>query len=447
MNISRAAPVGAREFVRLMARTGLFEPAPRVAVAVSGGADSMALALLVRRWAEALGGTVTALIVDHGLRAGSRAEAVITGRRLKVLGIDCSILTWRGDKPGTGVQAAARAARYGLLQDWCLRHGVLHLLLAHHLNDQAETVLLRMTGGSGMDGLAAMAPVVETPELRLMRPLLEVAPDRLRATLEKHGVEWVEDPSNRDMAHTRVRLRRLLPALAAQGLDAARLGATAFEVARTRVAMETETARLVARTVAVYPTGYCVLDRAGFAAAAPETAIRALSRVLTCIGGHAYAPRRQPVVRLHDIIAAPGRFAGRTLAGCRLAPAGGRIIVCREPRALGPDQALAPGTAVQWDGRFRVRLGGGKGRSGRLKVSALGVEGYSELIRRHPGLNHAPVPAMARQTLPAVFDGREIVSVPHLGFQRKSGAKTRIGKVNITFAPPNGLADTTFYVV
>jgi tRNA(Ile)-lysidine synthase len=160
-----------------------FEPAPHIAVAVSGGADSMALALLAARWARQREGRVTGLIVDHGLRPNSAAEAKRVANWLGRRQIDHRILTWRGTKPETGVQTVAREARYGLLIDWCRRHGVLHLLVAHQLEDQAETVVLRLERGSGVDGLAAMPAAIETPWVRILRPLLALTRAELRAFL------------------------------------------------------------------------------------------------------------------------------------------------------------------------------------------------------------------------------------------------------------------------
>ncbi|HZD25370.1 MAG TPA: tRNA lysidine(34) synthetase TilS, partial [Alphaproteobacteria bacterium] len=150
-------PLTAAEFAALMAPFAPFEATPALAVAVSGGADSLALALLADGWARRRGGVATALTVDHGLRPEAAAEARRVGRWLAARGIPHRILRWRGDKPATAVQAKARAARYALLADWCRRHGVLHLLTAHHRGDQAETVLMRLAHGSGVDGLAGMA--------------------------------------------------------------------------------------------------------------------------------------------------------------------------------------------------------------------------------------------------------------------------------------------------
>src|SRR5262249_20106992 len=186
---------------------GPFESRPHLAVAVSGGRDSMALALLVAAWAERRGGRVTAITVDHGLRPEAAAEARQVGRWLRAHGITHRTLRWRppaGALPG-GLQAAARAGRYAPPCGWGRPRGVLHLALAHQQEDQAETLLLRLARGSGLDGLAAMAPIAERMGVRLLRPLLSVPRARLRATLVAAPQPWIDDPSNENPAHARIR--------------------------------------------------------------------------------------------------------------------------------------------------------------------------------------------------------------------------------------------------
>ena len=163
-----------------MAPLGPFEPAPRVAVAVSGGSDSLALCLLADRWTRARGGTVFGLTVDHRLRLASGAEAAQVRRWLAARAISHRTLRWTGTRPVSRIQEAARAARLALLVGWCRRAHVLHLLLGHQREDQAETVLQRLVRGSGIDGLAAMAPVRLAIEsdgggVRMLRPLLPVS--------------------------------------------------------------------------------------------------------------------------------------------------------------------------------------------------------------------------------------------------------------------------------
>ncbi len=205
--LERARPLELAELDERLARLGPFERPPRLAVAVSGGPDSLALLLLADRWARASGGTVRAFHVDHGLRPESAAEAARLAGWLAARGIPCRIVRREGPRPPSRLQETARAARLALLEEACAADGILHLLLAHHARDQRETVAMRAARRSGPDGLAGMAALRETARVRLLRPLLDVPPARLRATLEALGQDWLEDPSNRDPRFERARLR------------------------------------------------------------------------------------------------------------------------------------------------------------------------------------------------------------------------------------------------
>jgi len=435
---------------------GAFEPDPCVAVAVSGGCDSMALALLARDWAQGLGGRSVALTVDHRLRRNSGAEARQTGGWLKARGLTHHILPWTGDKPKRGIQAAAREARYGMLFDWCRGHGILHLLLAHHQEDQAETFLMRLGRGSGIDGLAAMAPVSEVPALRLLRPFLDMPKARLAATLRCRGQEWAEDPSNRDLTYARVRMRALMPDLAREGLGASRLAATAGLMARARQALGEEVAELLSRAVEIYPQGYARLDRAALAAAETEISLRALSRILTSVGGRAYPPRSQRLARLHGELFSKRESRARTLHGCRLIPektkkGGGTtktMFVCREPAAAGERLALTPGMRVVWDGRFLFETGRagetGRVRTGKTKrtpvLARLGREGWSRIVGRVPELRDFMIPWPVRLSLPALWCGKKVGAVPHLDYVDETVIQPGFGLRLKGFCPANSLA-------
>ncbi|WP_119423020.1 tRNA lysidine(34) synthetase TilS, partial [Desertibaculum subflavum] len=210
-----------------MAALGAFPGHPDLAVAVSGGADSLALVLLAQGWTAAQGGRLLALTVDHGLRPEAAREALQVKRWLAARGVAHRTLRWRGPKPKANLAAAAREARYALLFAACRRARFRALAVAHHREDQAETFLLRLGRGSGVDGLAAMAPVSERDGIALLRPLLDMPRDRLRAALAAAGQDWIEDPGNADPARARTAVRALLPALAAAGLPPVRIAATA----------------------------------------------------------------------------------------------------------------------------------------------------------------------------------------------------------------------------
>ena len=307
-------PLDAGAFARLMAPFEPFETSPILAIAVSGGRDSLALALLSHGWAAARDGRAVGLIVDHGLRAESAAEAVATKEVLARHGIDGAILTWSGEKPRAGLQEAARTARYRLLRDECRRRGILHLLLAHHADDQAETVAMRLARRSGPDGLAGMAALVDHPEVRLLRPLLDVSRARLTATLLARGVQWLDDPSNVDPRFERARLRAngcLVPANSADG-------------GVERSVRDGKLARAAVDMLAFGPAGTAAIDRTGFARLGRDLQAKLLSRLIQAVGGREYPPRRERLARAVGRLCAPldrgksGKGQDFTLSGCKL---------------------------------------------------------------------------------------------------------------------------------
>ena len=429
-----------------MAPLGPFAQPPRVAVAVSGGPDSLALALLAQAWAQHNAGPIVALTVDHGLREAAAAEARQVRQWLAAQGISHHILKWRGPKPARGVQAAAREARYRLLADWCRRHGMLNLLLAHHCDDQAETVLFRLTRGSGLDGLAGMAAITERSGIRLLRPLLGIPKARLRATLVAADQEWIEDPSNLDPAFARTRVRDSLRTLAAAGVAARDLAAAARDIASQRVALEEATGGLLARAVTLHPAGFCLLDPDVLAAVPEALARRGLMRVLMCVGGSAYPPRLDRLERLHQAVRQGELGGGRTLLGCRVLPYRARLLCCREAAAADDVAALDPAAEVMWDGRFAVRLRRqvrtGTRTEARLTVRRLGRAGWQEVLARQPDLRAASLPPPVRPTLPALWRGRTLIGVPHAGFWVSPRER-----VEFRFKPAQPLAPAPFAVV
>jgi tRNA(Ile)-lysidine synthase len=428
------------EFAHLMGDIGPFEAAPGLGIAVSGGRDSMALCLLADGWARGLGGQVTALTVDHGLRPGSADEARRVGDWLQERGIAHRLITWRGAKPETGIQAAARRARYELLTAWCRDAGILHLVLAHHQGDQAETYLLRLAAGSGDDGLACMAAVVETPGVRLLRPLLGVPRTRLTGTLKAFGQPWLDDPSNRDPAFARVRVRAGLAVSRQNSRRSAGLAAEAVRCGRRRVLRETAVSALLARCCVIYPAGYAVVDGNLLAAAPVEISRAALGRVVLCIGGRAYGPRRERLLRLHGLLLDGRLGRGATLSGCRILGATSGLLVCRETRDLPLPLDVWPESEVLWDGRFVVTV-----RSA-ARLVRLGRDGWAEVVGRCPDLRRNPVPAAVRPTLPTLADDMGIQAVPHIGYRREGDGSAAAGIGHIAFHPRHTLSPCGFLV-
>lgn len=304
----------------------------------------MALAWLANDWVRGRGGRVTALVVDHGLRAEAAVQARQTVERLAAQGLDARVLTLRGLERGSRLAEHARTARYAALEGACAGCGILHLLLGHHAADQAETVVMRMLAGSHASGLAAMAPLVETTHVRLLRPLLAIPPGRLRATLQKAGIDWVEDPSNSDPAAQRARLRRLRADADGAGPATTALVESAAARGRMRAANERALAEILAVRVAFHPAGFAILTPGQISPAA-------LAATIAAVAG---TSRRPPLRQVERIAANPG---SATLGGVRILAAGrlasGRWLIAREPVAMSRQVAVNEG--ARWDGRFRLR--------------------------------------------------------------------------------------------
>jgi tRNA(Ile)-lysidine synthase len=309
-------------------------------LAVSGGPDSTALLWLAARWRRSLKQKpdLIAVTVDHGLRAEARREAAAVKRLAQSLGIAHRTVRWSGRKPRTGLQQAARHARYALLAQAARRAGASHIVTAHTLDDQAETVLIRMSHGSGLTGLGAMALLSRLPNgaesVALVRPLLDIPKARLIATLAAAGIDFAEDPSNADPRFMRARLRALMPELAREGLDATRLSMLARRLRRADAAIEAVVDRAMAAIDADgQETGPVIIPVTVLAGLPAEISLRLIGRAVTGRGDEGPVELGKLEVLWASLAAAQqeGRRLRRTLAGAIVTLAGGQVAVERAP--------------------------------------------------------------------------------------------------------------------
>lgn len=303
----------------------------RLGLAVSGGPDSLALMLLARRCArdDAQRDRFIVYTVDHGLRPEAADEAAFVVREAGKLGFKARSLRWEGDKPASGIQAAARLARYRLFSEALREDDVETLLTAHHLGDQAETVLMRMAHGSGLEGLRGMDYFSQIGDLRIVRPLLGIEPAELRKVVDAAGIVPVADPSNSDLDYERVRWRQVMPQLAALGLDAKRLARFAERMRDADRALENLTSRAFAEVSVSDPLKTVQIDRALLMSLPRAVAVRVVGRALDRVGD-----RRKPHA-LAAVEALTDRLirerARTTLHGCIVRSDGETIRVGKEP--------------------------------------------------------------------------------------------------------------------
>jgi tRNA(Ile)-lysidine synthase len=399
--------MSAIDIAALMAPLGPFERPPTVAVAVSGGSDSLGLGLLLAEWIRARAGRLIVLSVDHGLRAEAAAECARVAEIFAAIpGCSAHILRWDGEKPAHGLQAASRAARYALLADWCRNHGVLHLAVGHTADDQAETVAMRQAHGSGPSGLAGMATLRPEQGVRLLRPLLSVPRAAIRDWLKARAQSWIDDPSNELIKFERVRVRQRL-----SGEEAERLLEQARRSGKERSRLERSTAALLAEAAQLHDGGYGTIDREALLAAARDVQATALRQITLFVSGADYAPDLEDILSM----VVEGAAGPRTRGGCLFQTLQGRFCVFREAAVIAAPVRVAPGWTGRWDNRFGLRVASGLPGAGEWHIGPVGEGGLRQAVGRFGiRLKRHAMPLPARLALPALWQGEHLVSQPHL---------------------------------
>ena len=404
--------ITSESFALSMQKLGISKTRPKIAVAVSGGGDSLALTVLMQEWVTARGGEMLTLTVDHKLRPNSSAEAKCVQKLMRTRGISHDILTWEGNKPATHVQEMARKARYKLLLSTCKQRGFPFLAIAHNLEDQIETFWMRLTHGSGLDGLSAMAPVRVTEGVSVIRPVLPFSREQLRATCLQHDMEWIEDPSNANKKYLRPKLRAFENLLKKEGLTPERLAQTVQKLEDARQALQVMTDTTFAECVLLHPEGYATLKTEKWKQSPHEIQRRVLTQILMILSPQPYPSGfgaiEQTRIELHNQF-----FSGKTLTGCEIFPGRtGGILLTRESDAV--ESRVRVQKMMVWDGRFAV-----SGFSGKLlDIGALGEKGLYELKKNME--NSGTLPFKVKRVLPALWQGKNLLAVPHLSYYSPS---------------------------
>ena len=350
--------------------------------------------------AQVFGPALRAVTVDHRLRPEAAEEARFVAGVCAGLGLPHEVLVWDHGAISGNLQDQARRARYGLMSDWARRQGICALVLAHTADDQAETLLMGLARGAGIDGLAGMRPNWAEGNLRWHRPFLAHTRQELRDYLQRHGLHWRDDPSNENDRFTRVKARRAIRALAPLGLTAERLAQVAGHLAQARQALDHAVDEALAwhgHEVA----GAISLDRAGLMELPSEVARRLLVAVLRGIGGAGHPPRGADLDRVQAAIA-QGRAA--TLAGCRLLHKGDRLWLCREGRAVA---GLTAPSDAPWDRRWSLIGPHAPG----LEIRALGAEGLALC----PDWRALSLPRAVLLATPAIWHQGRLIAAPLAG--------------------------------
>ena len=387
----------------------LLDKHKKLALAVSGGSDSTALMVLVAQWARENDrlGDICVLSVDHALRENSDKEALQVCGWARGLGLECHVLVWQHDGHASKVQEKARAGRYALMGRWCAENNVEAIVTAHNSDDQAETMLMRLARGSGVDGLAAMGERSELFGAVVYRPLLDVSHQRLQAVLLEVDHDWIDDPSNYSEKFERVRVRGAMEAINKAGITTDHLNLSAKRLKRASAALEEITDQFMGQDVTVFDSGHCEVDRRAFEALPDDIAIRVLTRLLEWAGGSDELIRMAKVERLYEVLADGEQH---TLGGARIAMRKTRFLIGREFGRIEAD--VQTGVKV-WDKRF-------------VFDRAQNVQPYGLFIDDDDRQRPEHLPFFIACSLPAFSDEKQNIRkivVPHLDFADAGGVK------------------------
>lgn len=316
--------VALKDIINLSKITGA-----KVAVGVSGGADSLALVLLLDELLRPQGRQVIALTVDHGLREESATEAAYVAKLMAEHEIEHHILEWQGEKPSTGIEEAARDVRYALLKGWCQANGVEILCVAHHQQDQAETFLMRLQRGSGVTGLCGMAEVNELDGVSIVRPLLNISSECLKSYLQQRNISWVEDPSNQSEDFLRCRVRKLLPVMEDMvGISSKRIADTMRVLSRTKDYVAQQRDNFIQANVTWWEDVAVCLPVKALQNEHEEIVYQVIRALIRKVGGNQYTARSDDVERLIGRMF--GDFRGATLGHCEIFICRGKIWIIPE---------------------------------------------------------------------------------------------------------------------
>lgn len=382
--------------------TSLFFPTrpDKLGVAVSGGSDSLALLLLLHKWSDLGGPPVFAITVDHNLRPEAAREAEFVSNVCEPLGIPHETLVWDSWHGSGNLPDAARRARYTLMAEWAEANNIPKVALAHTLNDQAETFVMRLAREAGVDGLAAMSKTWRHGLIEFCRPVLGVERSELRAYLTAIGQEWIDDPTNTDELYERTRARQAIEALAHLGLSARSLANVAQHMSDVRGTLYWYVF-LTAREHAEIDRGDLIFPRKQFRTLQRDISRRLLQKILKWISGSEYAPRGRSVDFMLEAVRGG---TGMTLHGCEMTVTEDTLRFTREAQAV--DGLISPAGEI-WDGRWKLE---GPWPDG-AKIAMLGETGLAEC----PDWRQSGLPATSLKASPAVWRDGHLVAAPLAG--------------------------------
>ena len=403
----------------------------KIAIAVSGGVDSMVLMNLAKESDSLNDKNVFILVVDHGLRAESKQEAKFVKNEAKKLGFPTRILKWKGSKPNKRIQEEARNKRYSLLINFCRENNINNLYLAHHLDDQIETFLFRMFRGSGLQGLTSFSSSYERNGLTLIRPLIDTPKSELISYARRKKINWVEDPSNENQKYDRVKLRKVLPLIYKEGFDKKVFLKSVKKLRLANQALDQITKEFVLQYVIINKNISVFINQELFLTAPEDVQLRVLQNTIRIFSGERYySPNYLKILNLMNWARNDNDISAKTLGGTIFRKRKGGLILYKEVKKLNDIKPikLSKSKYKAWDNRFLIKIN----KSVKGEISYLGNEGVkilkSKKILGKKGFNGIPLTAL--YSIPAMWDGKRLISAPFFDYSVDNSVNLKVKKID-----------------
>ena len=289
----------------------------QIAVAISGGCDSMALTFVLNDFCKENKIKIQALTIDHGVRKNSKNEAKKVGELLKKLDISHKILTIPQKQiPHKNIEANLREIRYGILTNFCKENHIEFLFVGHHVGDIAENFLIRLFRGSGLDGLSPMQKISEINGVKIIRPFLEISKDELKNYLIEKNISWFEDETNDDEKFLRNKIRKFLASFDDKNLLEKRIYNASLEISKTRDFFDEIMSGHELEIIEQNADSLIIINRRKLAEINSAIALKILAKILMKIGDKKYKPRKEKLVRFYEYLIADGVIKKREFYGC-----------------------------------------------------------------------------------------------------------------------------------
>ena len=436
-------------FFKTMNSLGPYEKNPHLAVAVSGGSDSLCLAILAKKWVNIKGGRITALIVDHGLRKSSGQESRKTLKLLKKQKILSQCFKWElSKKPKNSVQEKAREFRYNIFEEWCYKKNIKYLLIAHHFEDQKETFIMRLNSNSNVYGLACMPKVLLKKEIKILRPLLDLKKKDIIGYLKEKKINWIEDPSNNSLKYSRNRLRKILPKLEEKGLTDSNFRRILKRAQKERKKIESKFSFWLIENVRIDTFGYAAVDFRNLKLLDKNDFIFIFSKLLNMISGLFYAPKSKYVYNFYKKIKSNEIINKTNLGGCHIFFFKKKMYICREIFKKSRKQEINfQFNKIVWDNRFEIEYKKNfflKRKLGKsVFIEQLQKDGWNEILLKNQGIKREiNIPNKIILSLPAVKNKKnDVLYVPHLHYYSNMKSKKEFSNMSFLFKPRISLSN------